>query len=125
MTKSVVCKFNVAAKELPENFRGNAYSDRIVQSRSIADIDLSAEAVRDYFAVMGRVDFHAGLYGDGVEVAVSKDSAPHDKITPYTEQVKVAIEGVAALERHGAYGLFAEMGLGKTLILGMMASHFN
>ena len=51
-------------------------------------------------------------------------SDPHAKITPFKEQVKVVLEAITSLEKNQAYGLFADMGLGKTLILGMIASHF-
>ena len=124
MKKSLVSQFAVGAEELPTAFAGQAVSGRMVQSNSMAAIALSPAAVAAYAAAVRDVDFAPALAGAGVEVAVTPGSAPHHVIAPYAEQVKLALEGVAALTRTGAFGLFADAGLGKTLILGMMAAHF-
>ena len=124
MKKNLVSKFAVAPEELPAGFAAAANSGRIVQSNSLAEINLSPTAAAAYAAAVRDVNLEPALAGAGVEVAVSAGSTPHYPLTPFAEQVKIAVEGIAALTRAGAYGLFADMGLGKTLILGMMAAHF-
>ena len=124
MPDSIVSMFPVEARDLPESFAKNVYSNQIVQSRSIADIVLNKAVVRNYEHTLGKVDFHPGLYKNGVQVTVTGHSDPHAKIKPFKEQVKIAIEAISSLMKNNAYGLFADMGLGKTLILGMIASHF-
>ena len=124
MTNSIVSKFPVEPGDLPEGFNENVYSDQIVQSRSIADIQLNEKTLRELAAVLPQIDFHKDLRGQGVAVPVTGHSDPHSPIAPFQEQVRIAVEAISSLTHNQAYGLFADMGLGKTLILGMIASHF-
>ena len=82
MSKEVVSTYRVSAAELPAGFADNPFSGRMVQSRSIAEIGLSAEAAAAYAAAVREVRFHSDLTGAGVEVAVSGLSAPHRRIAP-------------------------------------------
>ena len=124
MTNSIVSKFPVQAGDLPKGFEKNVYSDQIVQSRSITDIKLNEKTRRELAEILSKIDFHKDLRGRGVTVPVSGHSDPHAPIAPFQEQVRIAVEAISSLTHNQAYGLFADMGLGKTLILGMIASHF-
>ena len=124
MTDSIVSKFPVTKADLPLEFAENVYSDQIVQSKSIADTELAKEFKAHYAKILSGLKFHPGLYSGGVEVPVTGHTDPHAKIMPFKEQVKVVLEAITSLDKNQAYGLFADMGLGKTLILGMIAAHF-
>ena len=108
---------------IPSFLQANPSTNSIRQTQAIVDTRLSGNALHHIQTAAQEAYFHPDLSAEkgGVKLNMKNPPAP---LVPFWQQVAVATEIIGALQVNRAYGLFAAMGLGKTIMMAMVANHF-